>query len=258
MGSGIFDNLSYYREGVLELDFGYLRSYSCLEETSGSFSATYLCTRYWTIGCIFQLQNIRRGGNGTLCCSFKNHRNSVARCRTSSRRLIPSIFFQLIRYLPESYQGIVQSIYRWDNNDFKFEHVLSELLAEESRLKQCKKDLNLIDTNHLALKTKAHKTKNIKLKSGNFKKSENKIGPCFSCHKMGQLISNCKEKLKSSKYQSDNNFTIEACIDQEVNANDYTWIFDTAASTHFCNNKKLFVSCEPVNNTTVTCYKRNN
>ncbi|GFY03538.1 retrovirus-related Pol polyprotein from transposon TNT 1-94 [Trichonephila clavipes] len=63
--------------------------------------------------------------------------------------------FQLIRYLPESYQGIVQSIYRWDNNDFKFEHVLSELLAEESKLKQCKKDLNLIDTNHLALKAKS-------------------------------------------------------------------------------------------------------
>ncbi|GFW23379.1 retrovirus-related Pol polyprotein from transposon TNT 1-94 [Trichonephila clavipes] len=75
--------------------------------------------------------------------------------------------FQLIRYLPESYQGIVQSIYRWDNKDFKFEHVLSELLAEESRLKQCKKDLNLIDTNHLALKAKAHKNKNVKLKSGN-------------------------------------------------------------------------------------------
>ncbi|GFS88874.1 uncharacterized protein TNCV_3569691 [Trichonephila clavipes] len=85
--------------------------------------------------------------------------------------------FQLIRYLPESYQDIVQSIYRWDNNNFKFEHILSELIAEESRLKQCKKDLNLIDTNHLALKAKDHKTKNIKLKSGNFKKSENKIGP---------------------------------------------------------------------------------
>ncbi|GFS52570.1 retrovirus-related Pol polyprotein from transposon TNT 1-94 [Trichonephila clavipes] len=121
--------------------------------------------------------------------------------------------FQLIRYLPESYQGIVQSIYRWDNNDFKFEHVLLELLAEESRLKQCKKDLNLIDTNHLALKAKAHKTKNIKLKSGNFKKYENKIGQCFNCCKMGHLIANCKEKLKSRKYQSDNNFIIEACID---------------------------------------------
>ncbi|GFW99208.1 uncharacterized protein TNCV_3009761 [Trichonephila clavipes] len=93
--------------------------------------------------------------------------------------------FQLIRYLPESYEGIVQSIYCWDNKDFKFKHVLSELLAEESRLKQCKKDLNLIDTNHLVLKAKAHKTKNLKLKSGNFKKSENKIGPCFNCHKMG-------------------------------------------------------------------------
>ncbi|GFX93744.1 copia protein [Trichonephila clavipes] len=93
--------------------------------------------------------------------------------------------FQLIEYLPESYQGIVQSIYRWDNNDFKFEHILSELLTEESRLKQCKKDLNLIDTNDLA-----HKTKNMKLKSGNFKKSENKIGPCFNCHKMGHLIEN--------------------------------------------------------------------
>ncbi|GFU18388.1 retrovirus-related Pol polyprotein from transposon TNT 1-94 [Trichonephila clavipes] len=69
---------------------------------------------------------------------------------------------------------------------------------------------------------------------------------------MGHLITNCKEKLKSSKYQSDNNFIIEACIDQEVNTNDYTWVFDTAASTHFCNNKKLLVSYEPVNNTTMS------
>ncbi|GFX64445.1 retrovirus-related Pol polyprotein from transposon TNT 1-94 [Trichonephila clavipes] len=69
---------------------------------------------------------------------------------------------------------------------------------------------------------------------------------------MGHLIANCKGKLKSSKYQSDNNFIIEACIDQEVNTNDYTWVFDTAASTHFCNNQKLFVSYEPVNNTTIS------
>ncbi|GBN46081.1 hypothetical protein AVEN_270798-1, partial [Araneus ventricosus] len=48
--------------------------------------------------------------------------------------------FQLIRYLPPEYAGIVQAIYRWKDEDFKADKVLSELLAEEARLKQSNND----------------------------------------------------------------------------------------------------------------------
>ncbi|GBN47355.1 hypothetical protein AVEN_45332-1, partial [Araneus ventricosus] len=43
--------------------------------------------------------------------------------------------FQLIRFLPPEFNGIVQYIYRWDDNEFKFDKILQELIAEESRSK---------------------------------------------------------------------------------------------------------------------------
>ncbi|GBN75502.1 hypothetical protein AVEN_212913-1 [Araneus ventricosus] len=53
--------------------------------------------------------------------------------------------FQLIQYLPPDYAGIVQVIYRWKNEDFKADKVLSELLAEEARLKQSNKDQEVLE-----------------------------------------------------------------------------------------------------------------
>ncbi|GBN81924.1 hypothetical protein AVEN_218414-1 [Araneus ventricosus] len=52
--------------------------------------------------------------------------------------------FQLIRFLPPEFNGIVQYIYRWDDNEFKFDKILQELIAEESRLKQSIKDQKVI------------------------------------------------------------------------------------------------------------------
>ncbi|GBM66911.1 hypothetical protein AVEN_1647-1 [Araneus ventricosus] len=52
--------------------------------------------------------------------------------------------FQHIRYLPPDYAGIVQAIYRWKDEDFKVDKVLSELLAEEARLKQSNKDQEVL------------------------------------------------------------------------------------------------------------------
>ncbi|GBN94418.1 hypothetical protein AVEN_214851-1 [Araneus ventricosus] len=49
--------------------------------------------------------------------------------------------FQLIRYLPADYQGMVQIIYRWSDEKFKF---INELIAEEARLKQSKSDLEVV------------------------------------------------------------------------------------------------------------------
>ncbi|GBM16763.1 Copia protein [Araneus ventricosus] len=52
--------------------------------------------------------------------------------------------FQVIHYLPMEFSGIVQSIYRWEDKKFIFDNVVTELLAEESRLKQCQSDLDFI------------------------------------------------------------------------------------------------------------------
>lgn len=42
--------------------------------------------------------------------------------------------FQLIRYLPRKFDGIVQSILRWSEDEFKFEKIVLELISEETRL----------------------------------------------------------------------------------------------------------------------------
>lgn len=42
--------------------------------------------------------------------------------------------FQRIQHLPDEYQGIVQLIYHFLNEDFNFESVLDELLSEEAKL----------------------------------------------------------------------------------------------------------------------------
>ncbi|GBN92232.1 hypothetical protein AVEN_116298-1, partial [Araneus ventricosus] len=66
--------------------------------------------------------------------------------------------FQVIRYLPMEFSGIVQSIYRWEDKKVIFDNVVTELLAEESRLKQCQSDLDFI-----ALESKLDRTEKVKL-----------------------------------------------------------------------------------------------
>ncbi|GBL82716.1 hypothetical protein AVEN_263772-1 [Araneus ventricosus] len=40
--------------------------------------------------------------------------------------------FQLLRYLPTEYENIDQTVYGWEDEDFKFPKVLEEILAEEA------------------------------------------------------------------------------------------------------------------------------
>ena len=55
---------------------------------------------------------------------------------------LPEIFrsFQLLRFLPDEFDSIVQSILRWKLSDLKYEDILIEFIAEESRLKLREKD----------------------------------------------------------------------------------------------------------------------
>lgn len=48
--------------------------------------------------------------------------------------------FQILRYLPRKYDGIVQTILRWKKEEFKFAKITDELVAEETMLKVCNFD----------------------------------------------------------------------------------------------------------------------
>lgn len=148
--------------------------------------------------------------------------------------------FQLIRYLPPEFQGIVQSIYRWKDKDFTFDKVLEELLEEESRLKQCRGDREIVALH------------NVHGKKPNLQKSAKKATDnrkCFRCGKRGHLIASCKNKSKKTNPRQKQEINIVEALSSEKLEKRRDWVFDTAASTHFCANKDLFYSFKQVKGT---------
>ncbi|GFW68158.1 retrovirus-related Pol polyprotein from transposon TNT 1-94 [Trichonephila clavipes] len=107
----------------------------------------------------------------------------------------------------------------------------------------------------------------------NVKQSIKTIGPCYVCNKYGHLKVNCKEKKSLQKSPSTVNetFNIEfninlrfceaecslleldkqlvtSCILFEENSDKGVWVIDTAATSHFCNDKSLFLDLKPITN----------
>ncbi|GFW53207.1 uncharacterized protein TNCV_3294541 [Trichonephila clavipes] len=107
----------------------------------------------------------------------------------------------------------------------------------------------------------------------NVKQSIKTIGPCYVCNKYGHLKVNCKEKKSLQKSPSTVNETfntefninlrfceaecslleldkqlVTSCILFEENFDKGLWVIDTAATSHFCNDKSLFLDLKPITN----------
>ncbi|GFT41431.1 retrovirus-related Pol polyprotein from transposon TNT 1-94 [Trichonephila clavipes] len=107
----------------------------------------------------------------------------------------------------------------------------------------------------------------------NVKQSIKTIGPCYVCNKYGHLKVNCKEKKSLQKSPSTANETfntefninlrfceaecslleldkqlVTSCILFEENSDKGVWVIDTAATSHFCNDKSLFLDLKPITN----------
>ncbi|GFT23027.1 retrovirus-related Pol polyprotein from transposon TNT 1-94 [Trichonephila clavipes] len=107
----------------------------------------------------------------------------------------------------------------------------------------------------------------------NVKQSIKTIGPCYVCNKYGHLKINCKEKKSLQKSPSTVNETfntefninlrfcevecslleldkqlVTSCILFEENSDKGLWVIDTAATSHFCNDKSLFLDLKPITN----------
>ncbi|GBM40387.1 hypothetical protein AVEN_22649-1, partial [Araneus ventricosus] len=194
----------------------------------------------------------------------------------------------MIRSLPAEYQSIVQTIYRWTDAEFQPDKIESELLLEENRLRLSRKDLDTVSSiaffNEMQrketgnyykqdekLKTKSPKVRRFKNKTSNVKNKQ--IGPCYFCKSYGHLIANCKHKaaLSNPKTNESSNteFKVKRAFSElesnlietfsdshEANSSDFgqntSWVFDTAATAHFCSNKSLYYSFEPVSNMQMT------
>ncbi|GFX46570.1 retrovirus-related Pol polyprotein from transposon TNT 1-94 [Trichonephila clavipes] len=107
----------------------------------------------------------------------------------------------------------------------------------------------------------------------NVKQSIKTIGPCYVCNKYGHLKVNCKEKKSLQKSPSTVNETfntefninlrfceaecslleldkqvVTSCILFEENSDKGVWVIDTAATSHFCDDKSLFLDLKPITN----------
>ncbi|GFX65293.1 retrovirus-related Pol polyprotein from transposon TNT 1-94 [Trichonephila clavipes] len=199
----------------------------------------------------------------------------ISRVKTAATRLQEAghklddlyIGFQLIRWLPQEFQSTVQQIYRWKEEDFRVVKIEAELILEANRLQLMKQDMEKAENAYLSSFTsKKSKTlpgataaahgdpngKNDYQKKGgkifncktikNVKQSIKTIGPCYVCNKYGHLKVNCKEKKSLPKSPSTVNETFNTEFDKGL------WVIDTAATSHFCNDKSLFLDLKPITN----------
>ncbi|GFW86591.1 copia protein [Trichonephila clavipes] len=199
----------------------------------------------------------------------------ISRVKTAATRLQEAghklddlyIGFQLIRWLPQEFQSTVQQIYRWKEEDFRVVKIEAELILEANNLQLMKQDLEKAENAYLSSFTSkksktlpgataaAHGDPNGKndyqKKSGkvfncktikNVKQSIKTIGPCYVCNKYGHLKVNCKEKKSLPKSPSTVNETFNTEFDKGL------WVIDTAATSHFCNDKSLFLDLKPITN----------
>ncbi|GFU43278.1 retrovirus-related Pol polyprotein from transposon TNT 1-94 [Trichonephila clavipes] len=123
------------------------------------------------------------------------------------------IGFQLIRWLPQEFQSTVQQIYRWKEEDFRVVKIEAELILEANRLQLMKQDLE--------------KAENAYLSSFTSKKSKTLPGATAAAH---------GDPNGKNDYQKKSEF------DKGV------WVIDTAATSHFCNDKSLFLDLKPITN----------
>ncbi|GFW41385.1 retrovirus-related Pol polyprotein from transposon TNT 1-94, partial [Trichonephila clavipes] len=150
----------------------------------------------------------------------------ISRVKTAATRLQEAghklddlyIGFQLIRWLPwftwsVEFQSTVQQIYRWKEEDFRVVKIEAELILEANRLQLMKQDLE--------------KAENAYLSSFTSKKSKTLPGATAAAH---------GDPNGKNDYQKRSEF------DKGV------WVIDTAATSHFCNDKSLFLDLKPITN----------
>ncbi|GBM98673.1 hypothetical protein AVEN_130871-1, partial [Araneus ventricosus] len=111
----------------------------------------------------------------------------------------------------------------WDDNEFEFDKILQELIAEESRLKQSIKDQNETCA-FQNIERNISKTPRSKSKPSSYKK-------------------NIQPTRKNTKVmKSPNTFIAESNLSQDERD---AWILDTAATSNFCSNKNLLRNFRP-------------
>ncbi|GFU52112.1 retrovirus-related Pol polyprotein from transposon TNT 1-94 [Trichonephila clavipes] len=162
----------------------------------------------------------------------------ISRVKTAATRLQEAghklddlyIGFQLIRWLPQEFQSTVQQIYRW-KEDFRVVKIEAELILEANRLQLMKQDLE--------------KAENAYLSSFTSKKSKTLPGATAAAH--GDPNGKNDYQKKRCLLELDKQLVTSSILFEE-NFDKGVWVIDTAATSHFCNDKSLFLDLKPITN----------
>lgn len=183
------------------------------------------------------------------------------------------LIFQLLRYLPSKFDNIVQVLLRLPEAEFTMEKILPEMISEETRITLRELDITdgLPEVNTVV--NKLNRKKNITCYSCNQRghySSECKekrrhhprrrsISPDLSDaskRKRGNKPG-VRRHFKRTNYDRDSSsradylgkcssqFLIQANVNESPE-NQLEWIFDTAATHHFCGNRDLFTNFIPL------------
>jgi hypothetical protein len=193
---------------------------------------------------------------------------------------IPEILkcFQFIRRLPPEYENLVQSLYRLDDKEFSALNIESQLVSEYGRIQQKKKD----EGNGVAdaYITKTRILKNTKQGTysgrelGQFNSKErpvqqgNFLGPCWKCKKMGHKMTHCKSNVKERMHREhykrlskpEDLYYSEVGREPPPTGDGRSrteWLIDSAATSHFCNQRDLFIDFRPLSATHAKIGDRN-
>ncbi|GFU19376.1 retrovirus-related Pol polyprotein from transposon TNT 1-94 [Trichonephila clavipes] len=164
----------------------------------------------------------------------------ISRVKTAATRLQEAghklddlyIGFQLIRWLPQEFQSTVQQIYRWKEEDFRVVKIEAELILEANRLQLMKQDLEKAENAYLST----------------FTSKKSKTLPSATAAAHGDPNGKNDYQKKSGKSLELDKQLVTSCILFEENSDKGVWVIDTAATSHFCNDKSLFLDLKPITN----------
>lgn len=163
------------------------------------------------------------------------------------------LIFQLIRYLPAEYDMVVQSILRWSDDKFKFKDIQTELITEEARL--AVRDQDRLNGSY---ETQLSKVRFSRPKTVQQQKSEPKAKSLSPRKRHTSSPSRSKSpgqvtfqrtdrrryRNKAKNFPTETHYLCESYYTHFGKVNE--WVFDTASTHHFCKDRHLFESLEPV------------
>ncbi|GFY17448.1 uncharacterized protein TNCV_658611 [Trichonephila clavipes] len=136
-------------------------------------------------------------------------------------------------------RSTVQQIYRWKEEDFRVVKIEAELILEANRLQLMKQDLEKAENAYLSGFIPRSRRRYLVLR---LQLMEIQMAIMITKRKVVRFC-----EAECSLLELDKQL-VTSCILFEENSDKGVWVIDTAATSHFCNDKSLFLDLKPITN----------